>query len=179
MAETKVGQNGKSQELHLQLQESLLLWKILPERIIGGKTRCCQRILGAPVAAAREACIFTLATTAVGTRQSIQAGTRPSIKAGIMESLGAPKVLVGTRVATRMESGPRSTTAGMIAIRAKIIHGALPSTAWTAKMLRNLRPTMVISPSGCSGDPLSLDSSGARTPGGRRSSRELKSTKVR
>ena len=102
-----------------------------------------------------------------------------SIKAGIMGILGTPKALAGTSMDARMRSGLCNTMAGMIAVRAKIIHGVLPSTAWTAKMLRNLRPTMVISPSGCSGDPLSLDSSGARTPGGRRSSRELKSTKVR
>ena len=37
--ETQIGRNGRSQMFHLQLQEFPLLWIILPERTIGGRTR--------------------------------------------------------------------------------------------------------------------------------------------
>ena len=37
--ETQIGRNGRSPMFHLQLQEFPLLWIILPERTIGGKTR--------------------------------------------------------------------------------------------------------------------------------------------
>ena len=94
-----------------------------------------------------------------------------SIKAGVMEILGTHKTLAGNSMEERV------TTAGTTAVRAKINCGVLPSIAWTAKVWRNPIPTMVISPRGCIGEQHSLDTSGARIPGGRRSSKELKSTK--